>query len=320
MIPGNTRYSPVAFAAALFLASTAPAASILTPYNVVVSGNFTDANTDVGGGLAVGGVAAMNGFSIADALDGESLTAFPGPNGTTGTAFIAAGGATGEASIFNGNWYFSGTDSTFYNNGTGNAVSSNPVTFSTTFQQFTSVSTQLSNDSTTKGDSCTASGNVTTCTVSASGLNIINVADSVVASGQALNINGVSSASWVIINVSGATGTLSGDIEINGAGNNGDNSPAGAQDVLFNFDQATAITLGGSSMGSVLAPDAAVTGDGGQFVGSLVAASFTAGASGGTEFHNFTFQGTTFAPEPAPLACVGAGLIALALIRRRRQG
>src|ERR1035438_8540245 len=59
---------------------------------------------------------------------------------------------------------------------------------------------------------------------------------------------------------------------------------------------------------------------GGQFVGSLVAASFTAGASGGTEFHNFTFQGTTFAPEPAPLACVGAGLIALALIRRRRQG
>ena len=294
MIPGNTRYSPVAFAAAHFLASTAPAASILTPYNVVVSGNFTDANTDVGGGLAVGGVAAMNGFSIADALDGESLTAFPGPNGTTGTAFIAAGGATGEASIFNGNWYFSGTDSTFYNNGTGNAVSSNPVTFSTAFQQFTSVSTQLSNDSTTKGDSCTASGNVTTCTVSASGLNIINV--------------------------SGATGTLSGDIEINGAGNNGDNSPGGAQDVLFNFDQATAITLGGSSMGSVLAPDAAVTGDGGQFVGSLVAASFTAGASGGTEFHNFTFQGTTFAPEPAPLACVGAGLIALALIRRRRQG
>jgi len=38
-------------------------------------------------------------------------------------------------------------------------------------------------------------------------------------------------------------------IEINGAGNNGDNSPGGAQDVLFNFDQATAITLGGSSMG-----------------------------------------------------------------------
>jgi len=60
-----------------------------------------------------------------------------------------------------------------------------------------------------------------------------------------------------------------------------------------------------------------VTGGGGTFNGSLVAASFGYGSSGGTEFHNFIFTSGT--PEPAPIACVGLGLIALACVRRRRR-
>jgi hypothetical protein len=71
-------------------------------------------------------------------------------------------------------------------------------------------------------------------------------------------------------------------------------------------------------MGSVLAPGANVTGGGGQFVGSLVAESFIAGTScGGTEFENFTFQGGG-TPEPAPVLFVGVGMMALAIILRRR--
>lgn len=300
--------------AAVLVTSAATGASLLTPYNVIVSGSFTDSNTDIGGGLAVGGSASLGGFNITDALLGEPLTAFP-----SDTTFIAAGGVTGEAAMANGsgNYYYSGTDSQFYNNGTGTKDASNPINFTTTFAQFTSLSSTWFTAATTSGDACTAAGSVTTCTVTKAGLNVIDVADSLVASGQTLNITGVSGTSWVILNVTGATDTLSGNMTIDGSGNNGDSSPAGADDVLFNFYQATKITLGGSSMGSVLAPGAAVTGDGGQFVGSLVAASFTQGATGGTEFHNYYFQGGT--PEPAPAAFVGAGLIALAFLRKRRR-
>jgi MYXO-CTERM domain-containing protein len=50
----------------------------------------------------------------------------------------------------------------------------------------------------------------------------------------------------------------------------------------------------------------------------LVAESFIAGTScGGTEFHDFTFQGGS-TPEPAPVLFVGVGMMALALFARRR--
>ncbi|MGB9455906.1 MAG: choice-of-anchor A family protein [Bryobacteraceae bacterium] len=303
--------------AALLGSSTATGASLLTPYNVIVSGSFADSNTDVGGGLAVGGSATLGGFTLGSNLLNEPLTDFP--NSAT---FIAAGGVTGEAAMAtgnSGNYYFTGTDPTFYDNATvkGTLDGKDPITFTTAFAQFTSLSATWSTAAATSGDGCTAAGSVTTCTVTKAGLNIIDVADSLIASGQTIHITGASSASWVILNVTGATDTLSGNMTINGSGNNGDSSPAGADDVLFNFYQATKITLGGSSMGSVLAPNAAVTGDGGQFVGSLVAASFAQGTNGGTEFHNYYFQGGT--PEPAPAAFVGAGLIALALLRKHRR-
>lgn len=302
-------------AVSLAFVPSASGSSLLTPYNVIVSGNFVDVNSDVGGGLAVGGIATLNSFSIADGLNGEPVSAF-----TANTTFVAAGGVTGEASLYNGNWYFSGTDSTFYTTGdhTGSQDATNPV--STSMTPFTAMSNAWYADAATAGDGCTVSGSVTTCTVTKAGMNVIDVTAAEVAAGQTLNINGVSSADWVIFNVAGTADTLSGNMRINGLPNSGDSSPSAAQDVLFNFYQANSLTLGGSSMGSVLAAGANVTGGGGQFVGSLVAASFTySPAAGGTEFHNYTFQGGS-TPEPAPVAFVGAGLIALALGLKRRRG
>jgi hypothetical protein len=327
---------------ALFLTSAATGASILTPYNVIVSGNFND-SSDVGGGLAVGGFATLGTGALGGGLDGEPLSAF-----VDNTTLIAAGGASAGimSNTGNENWYIYGTDSSFQhgNDKGGTADSSDPITFTGQGGAFTQPSNQSNSwaamTTNTGTDACTASGSTTTCTVNATGLNIVNVQDSAIASGQTLLLttgNGMSwGKSWVVINVTGSATdpygtaanplTLSGSMEIgedgtNYLGNNGDSSPIGAEDVVFNFNTAQYITMGGSSMGSVLAPDAAVTGCvyGCQFVGSLVAASFTQGADSGTEFHNFIFMGGA-TPEPVPLACVGAGLIALALVRKRRRG
>ncbi|MGB9455907.1 MAG: choice-of-anchor A family protein [Bryobacteraceae bacterium] len=323
MILKSIAYGALVGVGALLCASTPTvfAASLLTPYNVFVSGNFSDSNTGtgggVGGGLAVGGVAKLGGsaatsIAIASNLLGESLTAFP-----SSTTFIAAGGVTGRGTLDTGNYYFTGTDTRFANAGSGTLDAADPVNFTTSMAQFTTLSTSWSTDAATSGDSCTTAGTVTTCTVTKAGMNIIDVADSAVASGHTVQITGVSSADWVIINVAGATDTLSGTITIDGYAPGGNATNAVAEDVLFNFYQATTITLGGSVMGSVLAPTAAVTGHGGQFDGSLVATSFTRNTNG-TYFYNYYFQGGT--PEPAPVACVGVGLIALALLARRHLG
>ncbi len=324
MVFKSTAYGALIGVGALLFSATPTAlgASLLTPYNVFVSGNFSDANRGtgggVGGGLAVGGVAtlgntAANSIAIASNLLGEPLTAFP-----SSTTFIAAGGVTGRGTLDTGDYYFTGTDTHFVNDGTGTKDTSDPVNFATSMAQFTTLSTTWSGDAATAGDSCTTAGTVTTCTVTKAGMNIIDVADSAVASGYTVHITGVSSADWVIINVAGTTDTLSGTITIDGYAPSGNTTNAVAEDVLFNFYQATAITLGGSAMGSVLAPTAAVTGDGGQFDGSLVAASFTRNGTNGTYFYNYYFQGGQ-TPEPLPVAGIGAGLIVLGLFRKRHR-
>jgi choice-of-anchor A domain-containing protein len=120
-----------------------------------------------------------------------------------------------------------------------------------------------------------------------------------------------------VINVPGTSdSTTNYGIYINGSGADGDSTTTEANDVLFNYYQATALTTY-SVVGSVLAPYAAVTGENGQIDGNLIADSF----SGPTELHNFGFEGTlpNAAPEPMSGFLIGAGLIALGLARRRAR-
>jgi choice-of-anchor A domain-containing protein len=89
--------------------------------------------------------------------------------------------------------------------------------------------------------------------------------------------------------------------------------------VLFNYYQASALTLGSSAFtGSVLAPFANVTSSGGgNFNGNLIAGSF----SGSIEFHNtdlFSGSLASQAPEPGSVMLAGAGLTLLGLILRKR--
>jgi choice-of-anchor A domain-containing protein len=323
VIPGNTRYSPRVCAITLLFASAASATSILTPYNVIVSGNFSDGGIDCNGAAAVGGVATLGGgLNVGGDLDGEALTALPGS-----TTFIAAGnggtvnGLSGTLQLAAGNYYVYGTAGTIYNNGNpkGTLDTSDPINFSSTFAQFQGTSAQISNEAQTAGDSVTGTGALT-INVNQAGLNIIDLTAAQVANAGSINFVGVSSSKWVLVNVSGTTDTLnlSGGTSFNGNQEVGDGA-TGAEDVLYNFYQATAVQLEGAVVGSVLAPNAVVTGSGYQFDGSLVAAQFAQGTGGGTQFHNLIFAGTSFTPEPASLACVGAGLFALAALYRKRR-
>ncbi|MGO9228233.1 MAG: collagen-binding domain-containing protein [Bryobacteraceae bacterium] len=328
---GIARVSLVVCVTALLCVSAASGASILTPYNVIVSGSFTDNGADMGGGLYAGGTASFTGtFAIADDPIGETLSQFPLSNSTngkfdnTGTTLVVVGGViAGTAKPSMGNFDATGSVDTSLDT-TGAITATNPTSFADTAgTSFATLSTWLASQPQTSGDTVGYSnlyGNtITTITVTHSGPNYVNLTATEL-DAEEINFVGVSSTAWVIVNVDDTADTfgLGWGTYVNGTEVQTGDTNVVAEDILYNFSNATNVYLGGATTGSVLAPNALVTGDGNQFDGSLIAASFNSGSSG-TEFHNLLFGGSTFTPEPAPIACVGLGLLALEYIRKRRR-
>ncbi len=63
--------------------------------------------------------------------------------------------------------------------------------------------------------------------------------------------------------------------------------------ILYNFPDATSVVVSGTTVqGSMLAPGAKLTGDGGAFAGSLVIGSINTGI----EFHTYFFEGCIALP------------------------
>ena len=324
----------VACAIALLFASTASGATILTPYNAIVSGNFTDNSADMGGGLAAGGsIYVPNNWTVANSLGNESLSAFT--NSTTlnvvGSVYQYGTTTAGHINLTQGNYWIGGSGTS-----SGTKETATQVNFTTAFQNFDDAAASTALLAQTSGDSATIVNNYLTIAVTHTGLNVItvNAADLAAADGIKFDFSsGVTYATlsgdgnaWVELNVAGTTiqytasnwGVYACDANGGNCVSQTANAAYLAEDVLYNFYQATTVnvTSGGNIVvGTFLAPYADVTDSSGQeFVGSLIAKSFV----GNNEFHNFAFTGP-IVPEPAPFAGVGLGLLGLAYIRKRRR-
>jgi choice-of-anchor A domain-containing protein len=123
----------------------------------------------------------------------------------------------------------------------------------------------------------------------------------------------VPSGATAIINVAGTSDSLGGGIYING-GLPSQTGDAGA-DVLFNFDDATSVSLNGQFTASMLAPFADVVGNS-SIDGTIIAAQI---ADSG-EVHNAEFVGelpnppAAATPEPGSLVLLGTGMIGIAVL------
>lgn len=123
---------------------------------------------------------------------------------------------------------------------------------------------------------------------------------------------GTNSATFVIVTGDGANYTLPSL-----------NSYANANNVIFDFVNATTLKFAGNWNGSILAPLANITQQGGNINGSVVVASI-AQSNALNDSNNFAgnLSGlvgmSTSVPEPASLVLLGIGALGAGLLRRRR--
>ncbi|WP_428307072.1 choice-of-anchor A family protein [Lacipirellula sp.] len=304
----------LAVAAALGLSTGARAANLgaANAFNGFVFGNLTSHGQDTEGRLAVGGNFTASSYGVGSGGVGPAV-----PITNPRTDVLVVGGnmnAQGGWQVFNGNavWGTSLTAAPTTTNGI--TYQGNPVNFAAAQADLTAKSAAwgaLPTNATVFFDGYST----LTLTATNAGLNVFNVSESVwEATSNKQIVNSFPNAT-LLINIAGSDVTQFGGMSYNGS-SSPSNNHAG---VLFNYPTATTVQTNNIAMlGSFLAPNAALTINGGGINGVGVAAS--ALQQSGGEFHNFTFGGdipyTPVVPEPATCVLAGIGLAAIAAKRR----
>ncbi|HEU4636554.1 MAG TPA: choice-of-anchor A family protein [Edaphobacter sp.] len=289
--------------------------------NTVIAGNIAT-NADITGRVAAAGM-VTSGTTI-----GSNL--YSDPWGSLASFDLVSTGGLNSGEQFNinshGNVYAPGSNGNFNFNGGGHRVTtgSSGIDFNTLRTTLDSASLGLA--------TLTANGQVLGTNHSSvnpsffvlkgtsSTLNIFNITAAQFGdTNHPLDII-APAGSTIIINVDGTNVSLGTGIYYNDHQNSGDSNAD--SNILFNFSNASTVTINGQLTASALAPFAILSGN------SQMAGTFIAAAIGQTgEVHNQEFTGTlppttpvAATPEPTSLALMGTGITALAgLLRRRRK-
>jgi choice-of-anchor A domain-containing protein len=295
---------------AAFAATPLSAWTALKDFDLIVQGNATT-TSDIEGAAIIGG-----NFSGA--------TDYLHPNGVvlpTGYGALTVYGNTSGNGINvnnSGNVYVGGTKGASISFNGGHYLSTVPNTladFDKTYASLTSFSTALSTLAVTSTLPTTGNDEVIKATPNSKGIAIFDITamqlDSIPS--YKINLNG---ASTVIFNVSGTTVNFNANAE---ALTSSSSVTTPADNIIWNFYNATTVNFGTQIAGSVLAPLANVTNNN-QIDGTLVAKTFT----GRGEVHEYAFSGVDPLPMPEPstwaMMVIGLGGVGAALRRSRREG
>ncbi len=289
------KYVPAVLLLSLVTSAQAALLGVAGDYNAFILNDLSAGGGDTEGRLAVGHNATMFGYSVGSRL-GNSYGALDSL--VVGNDLDAIGGWQ----VFNGN--------AVYGNMLVHAPSivapnsirrDSPIDFAAVAQSMQTLSGQLAKLS----DNGTSKYEWSTLTITGtdSTLNVVTINASDWANAFDRQIT-APAGSTLIINIPGISNSMHGGLSLNGVDR---------AHVLYNFYESTSIASNNIAvMGSVLAPYASATINGGAFEGNAILLNAT--QINGGEFHDYPFVGT---PEPAT---IGLGLIgAFALFRRSRK-
>ena len=265
---------------------TVPSATDLggaAQFNAFVFNAFNMHDTDAQGRLAVGGNATLRSYGVG--------TGIPNSHGTRDDLIVGGNVNYTWGQVFNGNLVAGGTRTL-----TGVGIPNGTARQQSGVADFAGVQADLTAKSALwggLGPNGTVANNWGSLVLAGTNakLNIFSLDASQLSGVYGLSIS-APPTSTVLINVTGTSVvmqymgiTLQGGLK--------------AGHVLFNFPQATSLTLAGVGVqGSVLAPNAAVKFDNGQLNGDLIASSLC----GTGQLHNVPPCINIYIPKPASLA------------------
>ena len=252
---------------------------VAAPFNMFMLGNVNQSGSDTEGRMAIGGTATLANYDI-----GLKLT---NSNGTRDDLIVGANVSYNSGQVNNGNAVYVGTGSFTSVNFLHGSYRQGSV------MDFTAAGNYLRNAS-TYWSTLAATGTSTfqyggyTLTGNNAGLNVFTVSGSNLANANQFIIN-APAGSTVLINIDGTADRMQNfGFTLNGVNRQG---------VLFNFYQATTLTLSGIGVeGSVLAPLAAFTFTSGNINGQIIGASL----SGQGQTNYYLFTGCLPAPPASP--------------------
>lgn len=263
-------------------------------YNAFLFGNLNAIGGDTEGRLAVGGNATMQYYSVG----------YHSPDSKGTLDHLVVGGdlnAIGNWQVFGGNTKYGGKLVGSPSTVAPNTISQgSPIAFGTVQTQMQDLAADLA----AMPDTGTSWREYSTLNIKGEDpvLNVVTINPSDWASVSDRQIT-APAGSTLIINIPGATNSMSGGLALNGISRG---------NVLYNFYESTTINASSIALyGSMLAPYATLNLTSGSIDGNAIL--LNAVQRNGGEFHNYPFTGT---PEPAT---VGLLLVGMALCRRRRR-
>jgi choice-of-anchor A domain-containing protein len=295
----------IAAAGAAFLAlgagaQAAPlsAADLMGEYNLIVLGNATassetEGTVYVGGNLTASGPYGVNPDGLA--------------NGSLGGTLVVGGDLNGEARLFSGDAAIGGAiNGTLYNNGGGTVTQGASIDTAAVAAAALQLSADLAALSDTGGSITGGQNAVFNSVAGADGVAVFNITSAFFSGVSSLNFN--TGGITTVINVTGANPFLGGGFNFNGS----------FPDVVFNFVDATNLTVSTAFGASILAPLADAVINGGRTQGSVVVGSLVQTV----EIDGPLFDGdvpVSEVPLPAGAVLLLTGLAGLGAAKRRKR-
>ena len=320
------------FALAFLLAafSTAHAGVLGTAgdYNAFIYGDMNVWTSDSQGRIAAGGNINMSNYGVGALASPAPYSLIGGGNVTFGPGSVWNGGIFAGEDLSIRNHYVQGdvtvngnitypAGGTVTGSTTQNAGAASPVDFDTEFNYLKGLSSSLSTMPVNGSDQFLWGSNL--FLNGSDNVNFYNVSGSDLGNASVLRyFNGtdpIDDNQISIVNISGEVDSFSFMGILNGYTSN----PPNAHNILYNFYEATSLTIQGVGVkGSILAPHADVNFNSAHIDGTLIANSLT----GTGEFHKYEFDhDVPVVPEPisSTLFIVGGATLGFRNFRKKRK-